>query len=114
MSNDLINPEPCNCNECNDSTEILVSYLWRGHTHDVAIIYCSKCKEVEPVKVMAHIQSSSDFSQIMYKAWNQRNSDNQLNRAIELLEACSEDLFINENDKELEYNIDTFLREMKS
>lgn len=38
----------------------------------------------------------------------------QFDRAIELLEACSEDLFITNTDEELENHIDTFLKEVKS
>lgn len=36
----------------------------------------------------------------------------QFHRAIELLEACSEDLFITNTDKELENNIDEFINEV--
>lgn len=38
----------------------------------------------------------------------------QFDRAIELLEACSEDLFISGDDKELETQIDVFLKENKA
>jgi len=38
----------------------------------------------------------------------------QLNTATELLEACSEDLFISGDDAELEARVDKFLKEVKS
>jgi len=38
----------------------------------------------------------------------------QFNRAIELLEACSEDLFIADCDQALEAQVDEFIKEVKS
>lgn len=38
----------------------------------------------------------------------------QLNKAIELLEACSEDLFISGDDVELETRVDEFIKTVKS
>lgn len=53
-------------------------------------------------EIISTLKPSSDIGQARF------------NRAIELLEACSEDLFITDTDKELERHIDTFLNEVKS
>ena len=54
------------------------------------------------------------MNQPMFHKSNIPTPHEQFNRAIELLEACSEDLFITGDDKELETQVDVFLKENKT
>ena len=97
--------------------------LWDEYEHQVermlqftSAVIASPVEAEQIIKLLnTPLHAINTASPILIHKSNIATTQDQFNKAIELLEACSEDLFLGFGDDiELEHHVDEFLKEVKS